>query len=289
MGWSLIIHGGAGDIPAGQRDACRAGARVALLAGAAVLEGGGSAVAAVEAAIRAMEDDPVFNAGFGAVPNSDGEVEMDAAIMDGGSFDIGGVGAIRGVRHPVSVAGAMLRDVPILLVGEGARRYAAEHGAELCDPRDLLATRPAVGAAAHDTVGCVARDGGGNIAAGNSTGGLAGKLPGRIGDSPLPGAGLYADSRVGGVAWSGEGERIARMTLASEVMQRMTRGAPQSAVEGALARLGATVGGIAGAIALDRRGRIGWAHDSACFTVGIAAERVPPRVYLRKDEEAAAP
>jgi beta-aspartyl-peptidase (threonine type) len=282
--WALIVHGGAKEIAPEKEKANRDGCLAALSAGAAMLREGGSALEAVEASIRVLEDDPTFNAGRGSVRNSDGEVEMDAALMDGAALDVGGVAAIRGVRHPITVARLMLREPPTLLVAEGARRFAEAHGAETCDPADLLLAAEDTG---HDTVGCVALDIRNNLAAGTSTGGLEGSPPGRVGDSPVPGCGLYADNSVGAVAFSGDGESIVRRTLAARVMQLLESGPPQAAIEATLDRLG-DVGGEAGGIVLDRTGQIGWAHNSSHFAVGImTSEDERSRIYLRKDEEAA--
>src|ERR1700761_2150048 len=157
-GWSLIIHGGAKTIPPDRALANREGLLAAVAAGAEVLRGGGCALDAAEQAIRILEDAPVFNAGFGSVLNADGDVEMDAALMEGRALRAGAVGAIRGVRHPVSVARALLDENAVLLVGEGARRFAAEQGLELCDPRALVAPQVSAAAGGLDTVGCVARD-----------------------------------------------------------------------------------------------------------------------------------
>jgi beta-aspartyl-peptidase (threonine type) len=282
--WALIVHGGAKEIAPEKEKANRDGCLAALSAGAAMLREGGSALEAVEASIRVLEDDPTFNAGRGSVRNSDGEVEMDAALMDGAALDVGGVAAIRGVRHPITVARLMLREPPTLLVAEGARRFAEAHGAETCDPADLLLAAEDTG---HDTVGCVALDIRNNLAAGTSTGGLEGSPPGRVGDSPVPGCGLYADNSVGAVAFSGDGESIVRRTLAARVMQLLESGPPQAAIEATLDRLG-DVGGEAGGIVLDRTGQIGWAHNSSHFAVGIMTSKDErSRIYLRKDEEAA--
>jgi beta-aspartyl-peptidase (threonine type) len=282
--WALIVHGGAKEIAPEKEKANRDGCLAALSAGAAVLREGGSALEAVEASIRVLEDDPTFNAGRGSVRNGDGEVEMDAALMDGATLDVGGVAAIRSVRHPVTVARLMLREPPTLLVAEGARRFAEAHGAETCDPADLLLAAEDTG---HDTVGCVALDVMGDLAAGTSTGGLEGSPSGRVGDSPVPGCGLYADNSVGAVAFSGDGESIVRRTLAARVMQLLESGPPQAAIEATLDRLG-DVGGEAGGIVLDRTGQISWAHNSSHFAVGImTSEDERSRIYLRKDEEAA--
>jgi L-asparaginase / beta-aspartyl-peptidase len=287
--WALILHGGAKDVAAEQEAANRAGCLSALLAGRAVLEDWGSAVDAVEAAVRSLEGDPTFNAGYGSVLNARGEVEMDASLMDGSSLDIGGVAAIQGVRHPISGAKAMLRQKPLLLAGVGARRFAEEVGAELCDPVDMISPeqRSSEARRGYDTVGCVALDRSGVIACGTSTGGLSGKWQGRVGDSPLPGCGFYADSRIGGLSLSGEGEAIARMLLAARVMQGLETQGLDAAMADGLAAL-ARVGGEAGIIGLDRQGRVGWAHNSRDFAVAYAtSETEAPRVHLRKSEEKA--
>jgi beta-aspartyl-peptidase (threonine type) len=280
--WALVLHGGAKEIAPEKARANRAGCVEALAAGAAVLRSGGSAVDAVEATIRVLEDDPTFNAGRGSVRNADGEVEMDAAIMDGDTLELGGVAALRDMRHPVSVARLMLREAPTLLVAEGARRFAEAHGAEACAPAELLVAEDA----GHDTVGCVALDMRGNLAAGTSTGGLEGCPAGRVGDSPLPGCGLYADNSLGAVAFSGDGESISRGMLAARVMQSLESQPPEAAIEQAIARL-ARIGGEAGGIVLDRAGRIGWAHNSPHFAVGIVtSEDETLHAYLHKSEEA---
>jgi beta-aspartyl-peptidase (threonine type) len=286
--WRLILHGGAGRSAADRADASRAGMLAAALVGREVLEGGGAAVDAVEQVVRALEDDPAFNAGFGSVLNALGEVEMDAAIMDGPTLDFGGVAAVKGLRHQISVARALLPETPILLAAEGARRFADRIGAETCPPEAMIAPRrwaqqqaDAVGCA--DTVGCVAIDDEGRLAAGTSTGGLSGKAPGRIGDSPLPGAGLYADPR-GGVSLSGQGEKIARVLVAAEVMHALDGATAQAAAEHGVARL-AAIGGDGGCIVLDRKGRFGCAHNSEQFTVGLAAPGLDqPLAFLHRSE-----
>jgi beta-aspartyl-peptidase (threonine type) len=192
---------------------------------------------------------------------------------------------VQGVRHPVSVARLMLRERPTLLVADGARRFAADRGAELCPREAMIAPRrrPPVGAGV-DTVGCIALDMAGRTASASSTGGLTGKLPGRVGDSPLPGCGLYADDRLGAVTLSGEGEAIARTLLAAHVMHDLEDEHPQAAAERAVARIG-RVGGDVGAIVLDARGRIGWAHNSDDFPVAIAtAAMAAPRAFLKRTE-----
>jgi L-asparaginase / beta-aspartyl-peptidase len=285
--WAIVLHGGASEVPAERQVASRNGCLAALQAGRAILAAEGSAIAAVEAATRVLEDDPTFNAGYGSVLNSRGEVEMDASIMDGATLDVGAVAAIRGVRNPVSVARELLRELPILLVGEGAREFAQQRGAQLCDPSAMIspARREAFRDRGHDTVGCVARDVKGHIATALSTGGLKGKFPGRVGDSPVVGGGFYAADALGGVAFSGDGESIARVTLASRVIQQLNSVDPQTALEQSL-KLLAFTGGEAGGIAIDRHGRIGWAHTSPHFAVAYATSADPRnRVFLERGED----
>jgi L-asparaginase / beta-aspartyl-peptidase len=291
-GWTLVVHGGAKEIPAGQEEAHRAGCLRALAAGRALLERGGSAVEAVEASIRVLEDDPTFNAGVGSARGGLGEIAMDSGLMDGATLDVGAVGAAEGLRHPVSVARLLLREPPTLLVAEGARRFAAEHGAETADTRHLveLAERGPEAGRRRDTVGCVALDGAGHLAAGTSTGGLSGSPPGRVGDSPLPGCGFYADDPAGAVALTGDGESIARVMLAARIVDDLEAGRhPQAAVEAALGRL-ARVGGEAGGIVLDRAGRVGWAHNSPHLAVAwCAGGGREPRACLSRAELEGAP
>lgn len=278
--WAMLLHGGAKDIAPGEEAANRAGCLAAMAPGIALLAAGGSALDAVEAVIRALEDDPAFNAGTGSVRNADGEVEMDAAIMDGATLALGAVAAIRNVRNPISVARLLLGEPTVLLVGEGAERFARERGAE---PR--AAAAPGVEGGRHDTVGAVALDMLGHVAAGTSTGGLAGTPAGRVGDSPLPGCGLYADDRLGAVSLSGTGEEIARALLAAHVMRDLEAGADaQAAAEAAMWRL-ERVGGEAGAIVIGRDGTLGWAHGSPHFAVAIARAGAAPAVFLRRAEE----
>jgi L-asparaginase / beta-aspartyl-peptidase len=281
--WSAIVHGGAKDIKPRDREPNREGCLAALAAAQGVLERGGSAIEAVCAAVKVFEDNPTFNAGKGSEPNEEGDIEMCAALMEGDQLKVGAVAAIRGVRNPVCVAAAMLDEEPILLVAEGARAFAQRKGAELCTTEDLKAQRaPAEGR--HETVGCVALDQDGNLSVATSTGGLGGSPPGRVGDSPQPGCGFYADNFMGAVAYSGDGEQIARLTLASRTMRHLEIEDPVAAVRKALAALDRT-GGEAGGIAMDKAGRIGWAHVSPHFAVAWATSDEPTaRVCLSQNE-----
>jgi beta-aspartyl-peptidase (threonine type) len=282
--WALIVHGGAKTIDAALFERNRHGCLAAAQAGALVLRSGGSAVLAAEAAVRRLEEDPVFNAGYGSVLNSDGEVEMDAAMMDGATLAVGGVAGVRRIRHPVSVARAMLEELPVLLAGEGAERFAADHGVELCAPEDMVSAEALASEKAHDTVGCVALDTRGHLAAATSTGGLPGKHVGRIGDSPIPGAGFYADDLLGAAAFSGDGESILRTALAAGVMHSLENGSAEQAAAAAIRRL-ERVGGEAGVIVLDRQGRPGVAHNSEHFAVALHASWLQaPCAALHRDE-----
>jgi beta-aspartyl-peptidase (threonine type) len=287
--WALIVHGGAKEMEPGEEDDNRNGILEAVRTGVTVLERGGTAVDAVEAAIRVLEDLPVFNAGRGSALNEAGEIEMCSGIMDGSNLAVGAVGAIRNVRHPVSVARRLLPEKEIFLVGEGAFLFAKNEGLETV-PSDALMTETRRDALEqmHDTVGAVAMDRGGNLAAGTSTGGLTGAKVGRIGDSPLPGNGLYADNHIGAVSFSGDGESIARVTLAAQVMASLGRDGPEEAIRKAVEQLPGVggAGGDGGAIAIAKDGRIGWAHNSPAFVVAYAsADQPEPRAFLSKDEE----
>lgn len=285
--WSIIIHGGAGQLRPEREAASREGSCAAALAGAAVLDRGGTASEAVEAAVRVLENDPVFNAGYGSVLNADGQVEMDAAIMDGSTLDIGGVVAVMGIRNPISVAAAMLRAPPILLAADGAHRFAESVGAELCAPGAMIAPHRLRGAPrAGDTVGCVAMDRTGAIAAGTSTGGTSGKPPGRVGDVPLPGCGFLARTGLGGVSVSGDGEIIARVMLSALVMRGLETTDVEAAASSALGPL-AELSGSAGIIALDVEGRPGWAHNTPAFAVAHMREGGEVAVFARKGGGAA--
>ncbi len=266
--WSVIVHGGARTIPEAERPACEDACLKAVTAAAAILSKRGSALDAAEAATRMLEDAPNLNAGRGSVRNAAGDIEMDAAIMDGETLAIGGVGALRDIRHPIAVARALLPLRPILLVGEGAAAFASRIRAERALP---FVSDPALEASAGgDTVGCVAIDMQGHVAAAGSTGGIAGKLVGRVGDTPIPGCGLYADDELGAVALSGDGESIARALLASHTLAGLRALAPSAAAKAAIRRL-ARVGGEAGAILIDHNGRMGIAHSSEQFSVAVAS------------------
>jgi beta-aspartyl-peptidase (threonine type) len=225
------------------------GLRAAAVAGWRVLEGGGSALDAVQAAAVSLEDDPLFNAGRGAVLNDQGEAEHDAAIMCGRTGEAGGVAGVRGVRNPVLLARAVMETSPhVLLVAAGAEAIADREGIERVDPSwHVTERRREQWQAAGDTIGAVAVDGDGRLAAATSTGGIPGKLKGRVGDSPLPGAGVYAADDACAVSASGHGEAIMRAVAAHEVAAIVRHGGRPlaEAVRAALGRIDGPAGLIA--------------------------------------------
>lgn len=298
MSLSIIVHGGAKAIPPEEAEAHRRGCLAAVRAGWFVLREGGSPLDAVEAAIRALEDDPTFNAGLGSDLNADGQVRMDAGLMEGRELQVGAVGSIQGVRNPISVARRVLEEKPVLMVGPEARLFAAEKGAELCPPEALITEKKRREwedmqsgkrqAGAPNTVGCVALDAEGNLACGASTGGTGGNPPGRVGDSALAGCGFYAEHEAGACSMTGDGEDIVRVSLARTVVDFLGEGyLPDEAAARAIQRLQNRVGGEAGCILLDCRGRIGWAHNAQNMAVAYLTEAMDgPAAFLHKEEEA---
>lgn len=271
---SIGVHGGAGprvegDVGAVFGEGCLEAARL----GYAILQAGGSAVDAVEAAAVAMEDAPLFNAGTGGALNADGEVELDAALMSGERLSAGGVAAVRRVRHPVQLARwVMERTSHLLLVGEGAEAFAVEQGLVLIDPTTLITARQRqrwekaraaqVAPTTGGTIGVVACDQHGHVAAATSTGGTVLKRRGRVGDSPLIGAGTYADDLGGAVSCTGQGEAIIKVVLAKYASDLLATGRePMAVASDALKELD-RVGGDGGLILVDREGRLGWAFNS---------------------------
>jgi beta-aspartyl-peptidase (threonine type) len=204
-----------------------------------------------------MEDEPLLNAGIGACLNLDGVVELDAGVMEGSELKAGGVAGLKDVRHPVDLAAAVMRDGRhVLLAGDGASRFAREHGIEMADPAIFITDRKRQellhGA---DTVGAVARDAEGRLAVAVSTGGINGKLPGRIGDSPIPGAGFYADDLFGAVCGTGDGEAFIRLALAHLIVIELQHGMDAAAVaKGAVAMLGKAMKASGGVIVIGREG-----------------------------------
>ena len=258
------------------------GVRHALAAGWRVLERGGSSLDAVEEAVVIMEDDETFDAGRGSFLNRDGKVQLDALIMDGATLRAGGVGCVERLRNPVRAARKILSESPhVYFVGEGAERFAAEHGIALCRNEDLIIPReverlrayqaqtsgqdddlfaPAI---SHDTVGAVALDRGGNIAAATSTGGTLNKAPGRLGDSSLIGCGCYANNESAAASTTGWGEPIMKLVLAKWTADRIAAGnLPEWAAQESMNYLKERVNGHGGIIVLDIHGQFGIAHNT---------------------------
>lgn len=269
--YCIMVHGGAGkyrdDDLAPRASGCERAART----GWQILQYGGSALDAVEAAVVALEDDPLFNAGTGAPLNSAGEVELDASIMDGATSRAGAVGAISAVRNPIRVARRLLDEGRhVLLVGTGAQRYALEQGLETCDAGELIThAQRSRWQERYGTVGAVALDVRGRLAAATSTGGLFGKAPGRVGDSALIGCGTFADERSA-VSCTGTGEAIIRVQMARTAGDLVRAGLdPDTASRESLAMLVARTDSDAGLIVLDRSGRTGYSWNTRHMPVCI--------------------
>ncbi|HKW74899.1 MAG TPA: isoaspartyl peptidase/L-asparaginase [Terriglobales bacterium] len=282
----LVVHGGAWAIPDDMIDAHLDGVRQALARGWNVLEEGGRALDAVQAAIESMEDDETFDAGRGSFLTCDGRVQLDALIMDGATLRAGGVGCVERIKNPIEAARLVLDDSPhIYMVAEGAEQFAQQHGIKLCRNQDLVIEREvkrlkeaqAKAAAGHpdttfagatydkghDTVGAIALDADGNIAAATSTGGTLNKAPGRVGDSSLIGCGCYADNQSAAVSCTGWGEPIMKLVLAKWAADRVQGGgAPDAVAQEAIYYLERRLNGHGGMILLDQRGRFGIAHNT---------------------------
>jgi len=299
---ALIVHGGAWDIPDEAIDACKSGCQRALAAGWSLLSRGGHALDAIEAAIMVLEDDPVFDAGYGSHLNLDGRVECDAIVMNGATLRAGAASTLQRVKNPIRVARAILEKCPhMMLVGEGAERFAVEHGIALCDPDELISEaeqqawlkcRNDKHAAEHHrgheqgTVGTVALDKDGNLFAATSTGGTCCKLPGRVGDSPLIGCGCYADSEAGGVSCTGYGEAIMKIVMAKSAVEFLRQSpvcadspagiscdalTANVAAREAVHLLAKRTRGQGGLILLDRHGNPGFAFNTPRMAYGYVA------------------
>jgi beta-aspartyl-peptidase (threonine type) len=292
----LVVHGGAWAMPDDMVDAHIRGVTNALAAGWRVLESGGAALDAVEEAVVIMEDDETFDAGRGSFLNRDGKVQLDALIMDGATLRAGGVGCVERLRNPVRAARKILSDSPhVYFVAEGAEQFAADHGVALCKNEDLVIPREierlrayqaelaqhasSQGGAqngsmpsgndlfaphiSHDTVGAIALDREGNIAAATSTGGTLNKAPGRLGDSSLIGCGCYANNESAAVSTTGWGEPIMKLVLAKWTADRIQAGnLPEWSAQEAMNYLKQRLNGHGGIIVLDPAGHIGIAHNT---------------------------
>jgi L-asparaginase / beta-aspartyl-peptidase len=282
----LVVHGGAWAMPDDMVQAHLHGVRNALVAGWRVLERGGPALDAVEEAVVIMEDDETFDAGRGSFLNRDGKVQLDALIMDGSTLRAGGVGCVERLKNPIRAARKILSESPhVYFVAKGAEQFAAEHGVALCRNEDLVVAREverlreyqelaARGSAndgedlfapsiSHDTVGAVALDRGGDIAAATSTGGTLNKAPGRLGDSSLIGCGCYADNLSAAASTTGWGEPIMKLVLAKWTADRVSAGnLPEWAAQEAMNYLKQRLNGHGGIIVLNAQGQFGIAHNT---------------------------
>ena len=302
--WKLVIHGGAGAMRPDHGDAdheerARQGLHDALGAGSAILDKGGSAVDAVEAAVRVLEDDPCFNAGRGSTLNAEGLVELDAAIMDGRQRRAGAVAGLRTTRAPITLARRLMERGPhVFLSYEGADRMAREVGLEQVDNSwfvtserrrqlgELLAKGGFDADVKYGTVGAVAVDSSGHVAAATSTGGLTAKQWGRIGDSPLIGAGTYADDRACAVSATGSGEYFIRAVAGHQLAERVRLGGQslQQAVDGTLEDI-RQLGGKGGLIAVGPDGEAAWGFTTRAMYRGSAdAHSEYVAIYADEDE-----
>lgn len=269
--FSLIVHGGAWDIPDAAVAACRSGIERALHVGRQVLAKNGSALNAVEAAVAVLEDDITFDAGTGSHLNRDGRVQLDAIIMDGATLKSGAVAAVERIRNPIHLARKILNSsAHMLLAAAGAELFAQENGIPLCAPEDLIIERERAAwrhcrqgehdshlhfGHQHGTVGAAARDSGGRLAAATSTGGTCCKFPGRVGDSPLIGCGCYADDEAGAVSCTGHGEAIMKIVMAKTAADFLRNGAESSiAATESIQLLARRTQSTAGLILLDGNG-----------------------------------
>jgi beta-aspartyl-peptidase (threonine type) len=304
MMWRLVIHGGAGAMRPKHGDAdheqrAREGLRAALEAGASILESGGSSLDAVEASVRVLEDDPCFNAGRGSVLTSEGCVELDAAIMDGRDRRAGAVAGLRKTRAPISLARRLMEQGPhVFLSGRGADEFAREAEIEQVDNSwfvtaerqrqldEILAHGGFDAEVKYGTVGAVAFDQHGHVAAATSTGGLTAKRWGRIGDSPLIGCGTYADDRSAAVSATGSGEYFIRAVAAHQLAERVRLGGEtlQSALDGVLADIG-ELGGTGGLIAVSSTGEAACGFTTSAMYRGIAdPDSRKVAIYADKEE-----
>jgi beta-aspartyl-peptidase (threonine type) len=306
--WSLAIHGGASTVrdEALQPDreaVVRAALAEVLEDVAKMLAAGASSLDAVEAAVRRLEDSPLFNAGKGAVFNSHGEHELEASIMDGRTLEAGAVAALRGVKNPVTLARRVMERTPhVFLQGDGALAFARAEGVEIMAP-DYFWTeerwsslkearlRPAGRRAAPErggsgTVGAVALDRYGNVAAATSTGGMTNKMPGRVGDSSVIGAGTYASNSSCAVSCTGHGEYFIRATVARDICARIEYGGndARAAIQAVLSRRLGRLGGRGGAIVVDRAGRVlTWTNTELMYR-GIVTHKTPARTAIHRRE-----
>jgi L-asparaginase / beta-aspartyl-peptidase len=289
----ILVHGGAWAIPDEMVELHLKGVRAAAEAGWRALDKGGSSLDAVEEAVTALENDDTFDAGRGSFLNRDGRVQLDALMMDGKTLRAGGVGCVERIKNPVKAARLILEKSPhVYFVGEGAERYVEEQGFQLCDnselvhPREVERLRTAKDqqylttpsefcgpSSSHDTVGAVAVDAHGNIAAATSTGGTLNKAPGRVGDSSLIGCGCYADNETAAASTTGWGEPMMKLVLAKWATDRVHQeSSPEIVAKEAISYLHRRLHGHGGIILIDQKGRIGIAHNTPRMAWAVQRE-----------------
>jgi|SRR5664280_572372 len=296
--WAIVIHGGAGGMtkenltPELDKE-YRASLQVALTAGKKILSEGGSALDAVEQTIRTMEDNPLFNAGKGAVFTHEGRNELDAAIMDGSNLGAGAVAGVTDIKNPISAARKVMINSPhVMLSGAGASQFAKEQGLEIVPPSYFFTQKrfnelqELLKKEKFGTVGCCALDKNGNLAAGTSTGGMANKRYNRIGDSPIIGAGTYANNSTCAVSGTGHGEYFIRWTVAHDISALMEykglnlKEASELVVNDKLVK----AGGSGGVICVDKSGNISMPFNSSGMFRGFATADGKEGIYIYKDE-----
>ncbi len=311
---TLVIHGGAGTIKREnmtpeREKAYREGLNQALEAGYAVLESGGASLDAVIAAIKVMEDNPLFNAGKGAVFTNEGKNELDASIMDGSNLMAGSVAGVTTIKNPITAAYAvMTKSEHVMMAGKGAEKFAEEQGLEIVDPsyffdsirwqqlqrvkgkdlgREANNIDPYIKDRKYGTVGAVALDKNGNIAAGTSTGGMTNKKYGRIGDAPIIGAGTYANNATCGVSATGHGEYFIRLSVSRDIaslMEYKGMSLDEAASEVINVKL-EKLGGDGGIVALDRQGNISMTFNSEGMYRGYIKKKGEGKTFIYKDEK----
>jgi L-asparaginase / beta-aspartyl-peptidase len=304
--WQLAIHGGAGVIERGsltpeKEAAYRASLNGALEAGARILRGGGSSLDAVEAAVKVLEDDPLLNAGRGAVFTAEGRNELDASIMDGRTRQAGAVAGVTRTKNPVSLARSVMeKSKHVMLAGVGADAFSLQQGLEQVDPgyfrteerwQQFLQWRDKSGALldrthVYGTVGAVALDQAGHLAAATSTGGTTGKRWGRVGDSPILGAGTYAEDKMCAVSATGDGEFFIRASAARQIRDRMAwhGESVQAAADNTIADIG-TLGGEGAIVAMDAHGQVAFAMNSSGMYRGSIGSASPPHTAIYATEK----
>jgi L-asparaginase / beta-aspartyl-peptidase len=296
--YAIIVHGGAHRIEPADWEANKAGCRSAALVGFEILKQGGSALEAVEKAINLMEDNPIFDAGLGSYLNQDGVVQLDAGLMDGQNLRIGAVAAVEELKNPISLARYLLSCEHSFFAGKGAELFARQNGFSLCPNKELITQREYQRwleyrraenkdlvadefERGNGTVGAVALDSLGNIVAGSSTGGTLFKPAGRIGDTPLPGCGYFADNKLGGASSTGHGESIIRVQLSRTAVDLAASLPAAAACRAAVAILHERTKGFGGVIMIDHRGQIGFAGNTPNMVVAYLSDDDPePHVHI---------